>query len=299
MRNIARVCGIKVSWALALLVAVCFVGFVSQQGASANHPVLVEGEEDFDGDGLRGVMEDADNATDRIFGTITQALLGVNGGANANGSVLIVTSGRFPELIRIPNTAGGQMAVNGVTIIEAAPGIVADIDGVLQGFTGTPSNADRQAAPGIIITTDQVDRSVILRNLIIRNFTEGIQVSGASRVLIDSCRLDDNLNFGIRAMGTSRVTILNTTVNASGQRFNPMPGTPGPGTGIRFEEMSRGAVVRSTVSGNTAAGISNASNGTVVLLQNSVFDNGTNFTGASSNKKAFQFAAEDADIGFE
>jgi hypothetical protein len=299
MRNIARLFRTKISLALALLVAVCFVGFVAQQGASANHPVLVEGEEDFDGDGLRGVMEDNDNGTDRIFGTITQALLGANGGANANGSVLIVTSGRFPELIRIPNTGAGQMTLNGVTIIEAAPGVAADLDGVLQGFTGMPSNADRQAAPGIIVNTDLTDRSVILRNLIIRNYTEGVQVMGASRVLIDSCRLDDNLNFGIRAMGTSRVTILNTTVNASGQRFNPMAGTPGPGTGIRFEEMSRGAVVRSTVSGNTAAGISNASNGTVVLLQNSVFDNGTNFTGASANAKPFRFAAEESDFNFE
>src|SRR6185503_9717894 len=90
---------IKISWVLALLVAFSFIGFMSQQNTSANHPVLVEGEQDFDGDGRIGVMEDTDNATDRIFGTITTALLGMNGGANANGLVLIVTSGRFPELI--------------------------------------------------------------------------------------------------------------------------------------------------------------------------------------------------------
>jgi hypothetical protein len=272
---------VKISWVLALLVAFSFIGFMSQQNTSANHPVLVEGEQDFDGDGRLGTAEDTDNATDRIFGTISVALLGANGGANANGLVEIVTSGRFPELIRIPNTAGGQMDINGVTILEAAPGVAADIDGVLQGFTGTPDNATRQAAPGILITTAMTDRTVILRNLIVRNFTEGIQVAGAARVQIINVRLDDNLNFGIRAIGTSRVTVIDSFVNATGQRFNPMPGTPGPGTGIRFEEQAGGAIIRTTVAGNTAAGISNASNRTILLTQATLFDNGSNLTGAT------------------
>jgi hypothetical protein len=42
--------------------------------ASANHPVLVEGEKDYDGDGLVDTAEDTDNATDRIFGTINRGL---------------------------------------------------------------------------------------------------------------------------------------------------------------------------------------------------------------------------------
>jgi hypothetical protein len=281
------------AWVLAIVLAMTFVLLPSQETTSANHPVLVEGEEDFDGDGLRGTAEDTDNATDRIFGTITAALLGANGGANANGLVLIVTSGRFPEAIRIPNTAGGQMAINGVTIIEAAPGVGAVIDAVLQ---GNADNAARQAMPGIVITTDQTDRTVILRNLIIRNWTEGIQISGAARVQIINTRLDDNLNFGIRASGTSRVTIVDSQVNATGMRFNPMPGMPGPGTAIRFEEQASGALIRTLVSGNTAAGVQNASNRTINVFQSTIFDNGSNFTGAGLTAEPFRFVKDESDM---
>jgi hypothetical protein len=284
---------IKISWVLALLIAFSFIGFMSQQDTSANHPVLVEGEMDFDGDGLRGTAEDTDNATDRIFGTIGAALLGMNGGANANGLVEIVTSGRFPELIRIPNTAGGQAALNGVTILEAAPGVAAIIDAVLQ---GNADNAARQAAPGILITTDQTDRSVILRNLIIRNFTEGVQVSGSARVQIINVRFDDNLNFGVRAMGTSRVTIIDSFINATGQRFNPMAGTAGPGTGVRFEEMASGAIIRTTISGNTAAGVSNASTRTILLSQSTIFDNGSSVIGGPAAEPFKSVDPEDIQV---
>ena len=42
------------------VVCVCYATTVF-----ANHPVLVEGEQDFDGDGLIGPAEDADNDTDQ------------------------------------------------------------------------------------------------------------------------------------------------------------------------------------------------------------------------------------------
>ena len=154
--------------------------------AIANHPVLVEGNNasnggpnatvvppgtagDYDGDGLVGTAEDTDNATDRIFGTITAALSSANAGANANGKVTIVRSGRFNELIRIPNGGAGQTDINGVTVLEAAPGVDADIDAVLSGDVAG-ANAARQAVPGIIVNTLLTDRVVILRNLTIRNY---------------------------------------------------------------------------------------------------------------------------------
>lgn len=266
---------------LLALVAVALLSGTAMWNASdvsANHPVLVEGEQDFDGDGMRGTAEDTDNMTDRIFGTISAALLGANGGANANGLVLIVTSGRFPEQLLIPNTAAMQANVNGVTIVEAAPGVAANIDAVLQ---GDANNGARQAAPGIVINTMSTDRVVVLRNLIIRNWTEGIQVNGAARVIVDRCRLDSNLNFGLRALGTSRVTVLDSTIVASGMRFNPMMNMAGPGTGVRFEEMSTGAIIRSTVAGNTATGVNSVSGRNVFLFQNTFFDNGTNFSAAT------------------
>src|SRR5262245_5806981 len=132
---------LRTSFAGVMLLALWIAASVAVE---ANHPVLVEGNNaadgppgttlvpagtsgDYDGDGRVGTAEDTDNATDRIFGTLTAALLGTNGGANANGDVMIVTSGRFGELVRIPNPAAGQATVNGVTILQAAPGVQADI----------------------------------------------------------------------------------------------------------------------------------------------------------------------------
>src|SRR3954462_5867265 len=129
---------------------------LSSRSVSANHPVLVEGNcdspvpgttlvspgtcGDFDGDGRIGTAEDTDGA-DRIFGTLraawgpgTGAAAGT--GANHNGSILIVTSGRFAEQLIIGNSGFivGEGAANpGNVTIEAAPGVEADIDAVLQG----------------------------------------------------------------------------------------------------------------------------------------------------------------------
>ncbi len=281
--NIQRKTFLRLVTFALIIVGLIFTANFAKNDVSANHPVLIEGERDFDGDGLLGAMEDADNATDRVYGTIAAALLAANGAANANGQAIIVTSGRFPEIVKIPNTDAGQMTLNGVTVLEAAPGVMADIDAVL---AGNPNNAARQAAPGIIINTDQTDRSVILRNLHIRNWTDGILVSGAARVQLTNCRLDSNITFGIRAQGTSRVLISNTTVNASGMRFNPMPSVPNPGTGIRFEEQASGTVVDSVISGNTGTGLSNASTRQVLLARNTIFDNGTNVSGTSASSFA-------------
>ncbi len=281
------------------LVLVCGFGALAVSPALANHPVLVEGNNaangpagttmvqpgtagDYDGDGLVGTAEDNDNTTDRVFGTITAALLAANGGANANGHVIIVTSGRFNEAIRIPNVAAGQAAINGVTIIEAAPGVQANIDAVVAGSAG---NADRQAGPGIFINTDQTDRSVILRNLVVRNFTVGLQIMGRSRVTVERCRFDSNVNHNVLVGDQARLTMAHCSVNAGGMRFNPAKATPNPGNGITVVGWASAMICHTTISGNTGAGIARMTRGTVKQKDNCLFDNDPDFAGMGLNDR--------------
>jgi len=279
------------NWMVCVVVGLSILAL--PRAAEANHPVLVEGNGvangpagatnvppgtggDFDGDGLVGVAEDTDNATDRIFGTLTAALLAANGGANTNGHVIIVTSGRFAERIRIPNAPSGQPAVAGTLVIEAAPGVQANIDAVL---AGDPGGAQRQADTGVIIDTQETNRTIILRNLVIRNFLVGMIINGNSRVTMEKCRFDSNLNANLVVDGNARLTMTDCSINAAGQRFNPMPGTPGPGHGIIFMGTSSGSIANSTISGNTATGIVNSGSGEVRLLGNNIFDNGRDLQG--------------------
>jgi len=217
--------------------------------ALANHPVLVEGESDFDGDGSTGIAEDTDG--DRVYGTLTAALAADLGAINNNGKITIVTSGRFPENLLITGT-------NGNVTLEAAPGVEANIDAVL---AGTAGNSVRQMDPGIVVSAP-ANRSIILRNLTIRNWAEGIIVEGDSHVLIDNCRVEQNLNYGIRAIGPGvRAAITNSQVVGTGFRVgaagnSPDVDPPMPGTGISFEEDARGVISDSASIRNFGEGLS-------------------------------------------
>lgn len=239
--------------------------------AFANHPVLVEGETDFDGDGLLGVAEDTDNDTDQIFGTVNAALAAANRGANQNGHVIIVTSGRFLETVTIT-------AVNGDVTLQAAPGVEAEFEAVR---AGDPASATRQASPGIIVDAPD-NRRVTLRNLVSRNWTDGIQILGASHVVIDGCRVEHNRDNGIRAIDSARVTIINSQVNANGFRNGGgVDNAPNPGHGVIFRDTSKGAIYATTVSGNLATGIANQTGNplAVRLFTGTIsFDNGRNFS---------------------
>jgi hypothetical protein len=283
----------SITWVLALIVAVGFIGFMVQQNSSANHPVLVEGDLDFDGDGRLGTAEDTDvdanpgvkmvvvgtSTVERIFGTLTGGLGAANGAANFNGAVTVVTSGRFRENVVIAT-------LNGVTVLQAAPGVNATVDAIIPG-NPDGQNPTRQGLPGLSINNATTDRGIIVRNMEFRNFAEGIRVMGTTRAQILNCRFDSNNDYGIRVMGDARVAIVDSTVNASGQRF-PIVGTPTPGTGIRFEGHSSGLVARTTSSGNTRTGISTGSTRSIILSGNLTFDNqinvGTNRTTPSSEK---------------
>lgn len=221
----------------------------------ANHGVLVEGEEDFDGDGNVGLAEDTDG--DQIFGTINAALTG------GDRRITIVTSGRFAETIAI---ASGSNPANTNLTIEAAPGVEASLEAVLTGTdpraavfnSDTSSNASRQATTAVTVSTDG-NFYVTLRNLVIRNWSTGIEVIGNAGVLIDNCRLENNLNRGIFVSGNAPVAITRTTVSATGFRGggSPAPDStePAPGNGIVFLNDSSGVLSDCIVTGNFAAGI--------------------------------------------
>lgn len=244
--------------------------------AEANHPVVVEGNcgapdavqpgacGDYDNDGRVGAAEDRD-AVDRVFGTINGALGNVDLGsdalnassANQNGRVLIVASGQYPEVVSI-GPSGRNATVGNVTL-EGAPGVDANIEAVVQGESG---NAERQAQPGIDVDMPR-DRRVVIRNIVSRNWTDGIRVRGVSRVTLDKVRAEYNVEYGIRGTQGSRMTIRDSQVQANGFRANPMAAsnTPMPGTGITIEDAARTSIFGGTVSDNFAHGIENDTKG--------------------------------------
>lgn len=243
---------------------------------SANHPVFVEGNcdspvpgttlvapgtcGDFDGDGRIGTAEDTDGA-DRIFGTLNAAIGAGTGaaagtGANNNGRVIIVASGRFAEQIVLPSPAGGAM---GNMQIEAAPGVFAVIDAVLQ---GDPAGGNTTRQNGIGITVNyQESRTVTLRNLVVSNFAEGLRADGAARVHLDHCFIENNLNFGLHAAGAARLTVSDCRIISTGfrQGAGGVSTTPNPGNAIQFDSFSGGAVVNSTITNSSGAALANMS----------------------------------------
>jgi len=271
------------SFATAALIAssLAGAGLWRALGVEANHPVLVEGELDFDGDGMVGLAEDTDNDTDRVFGTINAALGAANGGANQNGRVTIVTSGRFREIVMIT-------AANGNVTLEAAPGVEANIDAVIAGARANqfPTTTPTQSSPGIVVDAAS-NRSVIIRNIVSRNWTDGIRVLNNSRVTIDNCRLEGNVNNGIDVSGNARVSITNSQVNYTGFRagaagdFPSAANQPNPGIGIAFRDDAIGTVVNTTVTGSFASGIANFTGDlfAVGVMAVNAFDNRPNFIG--------------------
>jgi hypothetical protein len=275
------------SYKFSLRVASAALVFAAAPTLWANHPVVLEGNcnvppagnsvaatgvcGDWDGDGVIGVDEDNDG--DRVFGTFA----GANGaaGANNNGTITIVTSGVFAE----------PMSLTGNITVQAAPGVEANFDAVLQGDAGSGA---RMGMSGVTINAAS-SRFVVLRNLTIRNWTTGIQVIGDSKVLIDNCKVEHNTNYGIWASGNSSVLVDSSTVIATGRRVNPGTGdypsgmAPLPGNGIEFSDMATGAVVGSTVTGSVGNGITTPSGkgftvGPDLRQKNTVFGNGRDFS---------------------
>lgn len=272
-------------------IGACGVGLLGSSLAWANHPVFVEGNSaagpgvtvvppgtagDFDGDGRIGTAEDNDNDTDRVFGTITAALGSLHGGANQNGRVTIVTSGRFPEQVNITGSMGN-------VTLEAAPGVEANIDAVLG---GDANNVARQAMPGIVVTSE-VGRRVTLRNLVVRNWQSGIACARCSHVTIDNVRVENNLEFGIHMLNNAQVAILRTQVTATGFRIGSAPDNLAEnGIGIQYSDHSTGLIADTAVTMSFGAGISNVSDAQAVCRVRtcSLFDNAPNIYGVFASE---------------
>lgn len=257
--------------------------------ALANHAVFIEGEIDFDGDGLLGLAEDADG--DGLFGTINAALApadaaaGTQGALAFNGTATIVTSGRFLERVNIID--GPDNSVATVTL-EAAPGVNANIESVISGASTDPrlqtfpasGNAARQANLGVVILTD-VNSQVVIRNIVVKNWAQGMLISGDSRVTLDNVRLENNLDFGANISGNAQVTIINSSIIGTGFRVGatgnfPAVDTPNVGIGVRFIQGASGFLVNSVVTSNFSFGVLNASDarpGNLRLAGTPVFSN--------------------------
>jgi Right handed beta helix region len=290
----------------ALLACAIHVG--AARTLAQGHTVLVEGNcdspvpgttlvapgtcGDFDGDGRIGTAEDTDGA-DRIFGTINAALGTGTGaaagtGINHNGRVVIVTSGRFYESVYIGQNqcgAGCPGAANpGNVTLEAAPGVSATIDAMFQGDPAG-GNATRLAGTGINVayipnTLTGLTRLVVLRNLTVRNFARGAEISHSARVVIDNCRFENNLNYGILLNFGSLAVITNTEVSGNGFR-TAGGGSPNPGHGISLEASAHASIADSVISHNANAGVANSSPATYLLLYKvGLYFNGTNISGA-------------------
>ena len=294
----------------SILAALLLAGAALWGGTSveANHPVLVEGNcdspipgttilnnagtcGDFDGDGRIGTAEDTDGA-DRIFGTLAAALGPGTGaaagtGANHNGKIIIVASGRFAETLVVGNplVSGGPGSANpGNVTIEAAPGVEANIDAVLDGDTAAAAtaNKNRQAKVGITInyTPSFPSRVVTLRNLVIRNFVIGVDVVGISRVNIDNCRFENNTRTNLRLRNTSQTVVTNSQIQSAGFRIGSVSSAGEPGDGIQVLKGSKLRVADTTIAHNRGAGINNAGLAPdVVLFKVGTYYNNPNFVG--------------------
>jgi hypothetical protein len=259
---------------VAFVVALAMFGAVP---SSANHPVLVEGNcdspvpgttivekgtcGDFDGDGRIGTAEDTDGA-DRIFGTISAALGPGTGaaagtGANQNGRIIIVTSGRFSEAVNVSTNAMLNIQSNGHVQIEAAPGVEANIDAVYQGDPAGGNNV-RQEAIGVLVSLG-TGATATLRNLTIRNFAIGIRQQGTGRLLLENCRIDNNRDFGLQVLNESKVIVERTQINATGRRVGTANNTTAFGHGVQLVDLASAVFNKSSIMNSSGACVQNTS----------------------------------------
>ncbi|HEX5706959.1 MAG TPA: right-handed parallel beta-helix repeat-containing protein, partial [Pyrinomonadaceae bacterium] len=175
---------------------------------------------------------------------------------------------------------GGVINPGNVTI-EAAPGVIANIDAVLQGDPAG-GNALRQGSNGITVAYSSAFRVVTLRNLVIRNFNNGILVAGIARVNIDNCRLENNIANNISLIDNANVAITNTQSVGAGLRIGPsVPTAPNPGYGLVLRNNARANVMNSSFTNNQGAGLVNLTNDAtnLKLFKVGAFFNGTDIAG--------------------
>jgi hypothetical protein len=96
---------------------------------------------------------------------------------------------------------------------------------------------------------------------------------------------------GLEVTDNARVKIDQSEVLATGFRTSPAgsfpseANRPNPGKGIEFDDNSSGAVYRTEVSGNFAAGISDRSEGDVRIDEVFLFDNRPDLDGIKNKDR--------------
>ena len=220
------------------------------------------------------------------LGTGTGAAAGT--GINYNGTINIVASGKFSEqLILGDDPATGPVETLQNVTIQGAPGALVIIDAVLSGDPAS-GNPTRLNGTGIVVNAPTTSSHVVLRNLIVRNFSTGLSIENNSRVTVENCVFQNNRNYGIRALGSSRLAVLGTSVLDTGFRVSTELDTPAPGHGISFEDSSGGTVAKSLTTGNAGAGLVNSSGlGTSAVRY---YELVTAFNGGGSVVNAIRFA---------
>lgn len=98
------------------------------------------------------------------------------------------------------------------------------------------------------------------------------------------CHLENNLEYGIRAGGSSRLVVLNSEVVNTGFRISSASSVPVVGQGIRINQATA-KLVNTTFSYSAGAGIhNNLPSATALTLYkvSSFFNNGGNIVGPST-----------------
>jgi len=242
------------------------------QGSRGNPRTAAGSCGDYDGDGTIGTAEDGDG--DNVYGTINGALTGLGG---ANGRVLIVKSGTYSEQI------AGSLT-NGHVQIEAAEGVEANIDAVQPGDPNVNNTVTREQGIGLLLS-GQPGTSFTLRNLTVRYWLIGMRVSGSVRLVVQKCRFDKNLNYGIEMLTSSRITMNDSQITHTGRRLGTVNPAPAADTaGIRFADTTGGFINNTVIADSVGAGVRNNSTLNVVLFQIVLADNvGGNIVMAPGN----------------
>jgi hypothetical protein len=126
---------------------------------------------------------------------------------------------------------------------------------------------------GLTINAPQ-DRKVVLRNLLFRNWAEGVRAVGNSRVFIDNCKFENNRDIAIRVTQEARVAVYQSSISDTGFRVaGGVNNLPSPGNAIQFEGNSRGSVTKSSITGSFNLAINNLTTNPVTYYEVVTFDN--------------------------
>jgi hypothetical protein len=118
-----------------------------------------------------------------------------------------------------------------------------------------------------------------------------MDIVNSSRVYVDNCRFENNLDIGIRARILSRLIINNSSIANTGRRVGTGQATPTAnfGNGIQFEDVSGGVISNTVIAQSSNAAIRNLSGNVNIRTFHLVFadNDGGNVVGNPVIKENF------------